>query len=259
MLIDSHCHLTYPGLVEEQPAVLARARAAGVGGMLAIATRQSEWADITALAAREPDVWASLGIHPHEADGHMAVTVDTLVNAAAHPQVVALGESGLDYHYDKSDRARQRDNFVRHVEAARATGLPLVVHTREAEADTLAILGDGARAGGLHGVIHCFTSSMAFARAALDLGMFISFSGIVTFRNAVAIHEVAAIVPAARLLVETDAPFLAPVPVRGRPCEPAFVAHTAAFVAGLRGVSVEELTATTTANFFELFGKAVHP
>ena len=256
-LIDSHCHLNYPGLVERQDEVLAAARARGIAGFLNISTRQAEWADIIATAEREPDVWATVGVHPHEADAHPDLGAAALIDAAAHPKVIAIGECGLDYFYDKSDRAAQRERFSAHIDAARATGLPLVVHTRDAEDDTAAMLTDAMGKGGVTGVLHCFTSSEALARTALDLGFYISLSGIVTFKNAKDLQGIAKIVPADRLLVETDSPFLAPVPNRGKTCEPAFVADTATFVAELRGVSNEDLAATTTANFFTLFGKAV--
>jgi len=256
MFVDSHCHLNYKGLVEEQAAVLARARAAGVGTMLNISTREREWADIIATAEREPDVWATVGIHPHEADGHAHVDTAKLVAAAAHPRVVGIGETGLDYYYDHSDRAQQQTSFRAHIAAARETGLPLIVHTRDAEADTGAILREEMGQGAYGGVIHCFTASDAFADVALELGFYISISGIVTFKNARALQETAARIPADRLLIETDSPFLAPVPHRGKPCEPAYVADTARFLAGLRGEPVEELAAASARNFFALFGKS---
>jgi TatD DNase family protein len=256
MLIDSHCHLNYPGLVEDQQGALDRARAAGVTGMLAISTKEREWADVTAIAAREADVWATVGIHPHEADTHADVDTAKLVAAAAHPKVVGIGETGLDYYYDKSDRERQKRSFVSHIAASRDTGLPLVVHTRDAEADTHAIMAEEMGKGAYPAVIHCFTASADFAEKALALGCYISLSGIVTFKNARDLQETAKAIPLDRLLVETDAPFLAPVPVRGKTGEPAFVAHTARYVAELRGMAVEDLAAATTANFFRLFGKA---
>ena len=255
-LIDSHCHLNYPGLIERQGEVLATARARGVAGFLNISTRQSEWADIIATADRNPDVWATVGVHPHEADAHPDLGCAALVEAAAHPRVVAIGECGLDYFYDKSDRAAQRERFAAHIEAARATGLPLVVHTRNAEEDTAAMLVEAVGKGGVTGVLHCFTSSADLARTALGIGFFISLSGIVTFKNARDLQDVAKFVPADRLLVETDSPFLAPVPNRGKTCEPAFVTDTAAFVANLRDEPIEQLAASTTANFFSLFRKA---
>ncbi|HEY0113778.1 MAG TPA: TatD family hydrolase [Allosphingosinicella sp.] len=256
MFADSHCHLNYKGLVEDQQAVLDRARSAGVSTMLNISTRQSEWDEVIGLAEREPDVWASVGIHPHEADAHPDVQTATLVERAAHPRVVGIGESGLDFYYDHSDRDRQRASFRAHIAAARETGLPIIVHTRDAEEDTHAILSEEMGKGAFTGVIHCFTASEDFARKALDLGLFISLSGIVTFRNAKDLQEIAKQVPADRLLIETDAPFLAPVPHRGRPCEPAFVADTARFLAELRGEPVERLAERTRDNFLTLFSKA---
>ena len=256
MLVDSHCHLNYPGLREDQAGVIARARAAGVGTMLGISTRAAEWDEVIALADAETGIWASVGIHPHEADAHPDIDAARLIDAASHRKVVAIGETGLDYHYDHSDRARQAANFRSHIAAARETRLPLVIHTRDAEDDTLAILRDERGQGAFGGIIHCFTASQGFAEQALALGFYISLSGIVTFRNARDLQATAVTIPDDRLLVETDAPFLAPVPMRGRPCEPAYVAHTAAFVAGLRGVTPEALAATTTANFFALLTKA---
>lgn len=255
MFIDSHCHLNYDGLVEQQDDVLLRARAAGVETMLNISTRESEWAAVVATAHRYPNVWASIGIHPHEADQHPDVDTAKLVAAATDPRVVAIGETGLDYHYDKSDREQQRRSFRSHIAAARETGLPIIVHTRDAEEDTAEILGDEMGRGGYGGVIHCFTASQDFADKALALGLYISISGIVTFKNARDLQATAATVPAERLLIETDAPFLAPVPHRGKSCEPAYVADTARFLAGLRGEPVEQLAAQTKANFLRLFGK----
>lgn len=256
MLIDSHCHLEYKGLVEDRQGVLARARAAGVTGFLNISTRQSEWRQVFGTAEREPDVWASVGIHPHEADQHADLGERALVAAAEHPKVIGIGETGLDYYYDHSDRAMQRELFRRHIAVARTTGLPLIVHTRDAEEDTAAILAEEMEQGAFPALIHCFTASADFARKMLDLGLSISISGIVTFKNASALQAIAAALPEDRLLVETDAPFLAPVPHRGKVCEPAYTADTARFVAGLRGISPEALGESTTRNFFRLFGKA---
>lgn len=257
MLIDSHCHLDYPGLAEDQPGVLARAREAGIGGFLNISTRQREWARIVATAERESDVWASVGIHPHEADGHADLGLAALVEASSHPRVIAIGETGLDYYYDRSDRGTQAALFRTHIEAARETGLPLIVHTRDADADTAQILAGEMGKGAFTGLIHCFTASADFARQVLDLGFSISLSGIVTFKNAKELQAIARDLPEDRLLVETDAPFLAPAPHRGKTCEPAFTADTARFLAELRGVEPAQLAAATTRNFFALFGKAV--
>jgi len=256
MFIDSHCHLNYKGLVEEQPAVLARARAAGVEAMLNISTRASEWDEVIATAEREPDVWASVGVHPHEADLHPDVHTETLVARTAHPKVVGIGESGLDYYYDKSDRERQRDSFRAHIAAARETGLPLIIHTRDAEEDTAAILAEEMGKGTFTGVLHCFTGTRELAEKGMELGLYVSISGIVTFKNAKDLQAVAQAIPLDRLLIETDSPFLAPVPHRGKPCEPAYVADTARFLAELRGESLEHLAAATSANFRKLFAKA---
>ena len=255
MLADSHCHLNYKGLAEEQQAVLERARARGVTAMLNISTRESEWDAVLATAEREPDVWATVGIHPHEADQHPHVDTAKLVERAQHPRVVGIGESGLDYYYDHSDRARQQASFRAHIAAARETGLPIVVHTRDAEDDTAAILREEMGKGAYPGVIHCFTASQAFAGIALNLGFYISISGIVTFKNARDLQATAAALPIDRLLIETDAPFLAPVPHRGKTGEPSFVADTAAFLAELRGDDLEELKEVTARNFHELFAK----
>jgi len=255
-LIDSHCHLNYAGLAERQEEVLANARARGISGFLNISTRQSEWGEVVGAAERNDDVWATIGVHPHEADAHPDLGAAALVEAAQHPRVIGIGECGLDYYYDKSDRAAQRERFQAHIEAARTTGLPLVVHTREAEGDTAEILTREVGKGGVAGVLHCFTGSAELAKTALDLGFYISISGIVTFKNAKDLQEVAKAIPQDRLLVETDSPFLAPVPHRGQTCEPAFVADTAAFLSDLRDELLDELAEATTANFFRLFNKA---
>ena len=255
MLADSHCHLNYEGLEERQAEILANARARGVTAMLNIATREREWHAVLATAEREPDVWATVGIHPHEADEHPDVDTAKLVGRAAHPRVVGIGESGLDYHYDRSDRNRQRASFRAHIAAAREARVPIVVHTRDAEDDTHAMLADELGKGAFAGVIHCFTGTSAFADKCLDLGFSISISGIVTFRSARELQAIAARLPIERLLVETDAPFLAPVPHRGKTGEPAFVADTVAFLADLRGDDPAELAARTAANFHALFAK----
>ena len=249
-MIDSHCHLNYNGLVEDQIAVIARARGAGVKGMLNISTRQREWADIIATAEAHDDIWASAGIHPHEADAHPNIDARKLIAAATHPKVIGIGETGLDYYYDHSDRAQQQTSFRAHIAASRETGLPLIVHTRDAEEDTLSILREEMGKGSYPALIHCFTASGAFADAALELGCYISLSGIVTFKNAKDLQAVAQRLPAERLLIETDAPFLAPVPHRGKTCEPAYVADTA------RGISPDDLVAHSTTNFYALLTKA---
>ena len=256
MLIDSHCHLNYKGLVEDQAAVIERARARGVTGMLCISTREREWDEVIAIAEREPDVWASVGIHPHEADEHPDVDAGKLIEAARHPRVIGIGETGLDYYYDHSDRDQQKKSFRAHIAAARETGLPLIVHTRDAEEDTAAIIADEMGKGVYPALIHCFTASHSFAEKMLDLGLYISIAGIVTFKNARELQKSVAALPADRMLIETDAPFLAPVPHRGKPGEPAFVADTAAFIANLRSEDTRELMDRTANNFFRLFTKA---
>lgn len=256
MFVDSHCHLNYAGLVEQQDEVIARAREAGVSAMLSISTRESEWDDVINIAEKSADIWATIGIHPHEADTHPHVDTAKLVAKAEHTRVIGIGETGLDYYYDHSDREQQRKSFRAHIAAARETGLPIIIHTRDAEADTGEILEEEMGKGVFPGVIHCFTASGEFADKALKLGLYISLSGIVTFKNAKELQQTAACIPADRLLIETDSPFLAPVPHRGKTCEPAFVADTARFLADLRGVPVEVLAAQTSENFYALFRKA---
>ncbi|MEY4160245.1 MAG: hypothetical protein RLZZ136_866 [Pseudomonadota bacterium] len=256
MLIDSHCHLNYPGLIEDRQSVLDRARASGVTGFLNISTRQREWEAIIALADQESDVWATVGIHPHEADSHADLGEAALLDAAAHPRVIGIGETGLDYYYDHSDRATQQALFRTHIAVARKIGLPLIVHTRDAEEDTAAILAEEMGKGAFPALIHCFTASANFAQQMIDIGLYISLSGIVTFKNAKDLQAIASTLPQDRILVETDAPFLAPIPHRGRTCEPAYVADTARFVADLRGTSPEALGQYTSDNFFRLFSKA---
>jgi TatD DNase family protein len=256
MLVDSHCHLDFPDFEGEVGPLLARAKAAGVGTFVTICTRLTEFPRVRALAEQHEDVWCSVGIHPHEAAHQPAVAVEDLVDLARHPKVIGLGETGLDYHYDHSPRDRQRAVFRTHIEAAVAAGLPLIVHTREAEEDTAAMLAETGGQGRLAGLLHCFTSSRALAERALALGFYISFSGIVTFRKSDELRAIARDVPADRLLVETDAPYLAPMPLRGRRNEPGFVVHTAALLAEVRGISPEDLARSTTENFFRLFSKA---
>lgn len=256
MLVDSHCHLDYPGLADRQDEVLTTARSRGVGRFLNIATGEAEWDRIVATAEAHEDVFASLGVHPHEADAHAHIDAATLMRATGRPKVVALGETGLDYHYDRSGRERQRESFRAHIAAARETGLPLVIHTRDAEEDTDAILSEELARGPFKALIHCFTGTPAFGRRMLELGLTISFSGVVTFKKSEELRAFAAEVPAGRMLVETDAPFLAPVPHRGRTGEPAMVADTAAALASVRGESVEALAAHTTDRFFSLFTAA---
>lgn len=257
MLVDSHCHLEYKGLVEDQAGVLERARGAGVGAFLNISTKRSEWEQVVATANRESDVFASVGIHPHEADDHEDLGRAELLAATENSRVIGIGETGLDYFYEYSDREVQAKLFRMHIDVARETGLPVIIHTRDAEDETFEILADEMEKGAFPALIHCFTASAEFGRKVLDLGLTISLSGIVTFKNAKALQAAAREVPESRLLVETDSPFLAPVPHRGKLCEPAFVADTARFVAELRGMDPERLEEQTTANFTKLFAKAV--
>lgn len=258
MLIDSHCHLDFPDLAPDLPGVIARARTAGVGAMLTIGTKMRAFAGVRAIAEAHANIWCSAGIHPHEA-GTEAADLAWLTEQAAHPRVVGIGETGLDYYYDKAPREAQRRNFQVHIAAARATGLPIIIHTRDADDDTAAMLAEAQGQGPITGVLHCFTSSRRLAERALELGFHISISGIVTFKNAEDLRQTVKIIPLDRLLVETDSPYLAPVPMRGRPCEPAFVAHTAAQVAKLQGVTIEELARATSANFLRLFAKVRLP
>ncbi len=255
-LIDSHCHLNYEGLADRQLEILARARAKGVAGFLNISTRQTEWRDVLATAQREPDVWASVGIHPHYAHEHPDVTAETLTLAAGDERVIGLGETGLDYHYGRVNAPTQQAMFRAHIEAARRTGLPVIIHTRDAEADTIAILREELGQGAFPALIHCFTGSAKFASQCLELGLFISFSGIVTFSNATELQTVAKDLAVDRILMETDSPFLSPVPHRGKPCEPAFISDTAAFLADLRGESLASFAQQTCANFGRLFARA---
>jgi TatD DNase family protein len=253
MLVDSHCHLDFADFAEERDAVVARARAAGVGTMLTIATRLDEFPRVRAIAEAYPDIWCSVGAHPHEAEDHAALTAADLARLAAHPRVVGIGETGLDFHYDHSPRDVQEQVFRAHIAASLTSGLPLIIHAREADDAVARVLRDERPPPG---VLHCFSSGRALAEAALDLGFYISISGIVTFKNAEELRAIVRDVPLERLLVETDAPYLAPVPYRGRRNEPAYVAATAKAVAALKGVEPEELAAATTDNFFRLFGKA---
>lgn len=255
-VIDSHCHLNYKGLVEEQDDVLARARAEGVAGFLTVNTTLSQYDEIAAIASANADVWCSVGVHPHQAAEELDAEQEAIVARARAPRTVAIGETGLDYYYDNSPRAEQQQSFLKHIAAARAADVPLIIHTRDAEADTYKIMADALKNGAYRAVIHCFSGTPDFAEAMLGLGFYVSFSGIVTFKKATDVQEAARRVPMDRLLVETDAPFLAPVPHRGKRCEPAFVTHTARHVAALKGVAETELAQTTTANFFKLFDKA---
>jgi TatD DNase family protein len=256
VLIDSHCHLDFPELAADRAAILARAKANGVERMVTISTRVKRYAEITAIAEQNPEVWCSVGTHPHNAHEEPEITTADLVRLAEHPRCVAIGEAGLDYHYP-GDYPAQATGFRRHIAAARETGLPLVIHAREADDDIASILEDETGQGGAFPfILHCFSSGLDLARRGLALGGYISFSGILTFKNAATIQEAATMVPADRILVETDAPYLAPIPYRGKSNEPGYVKHTAEKLAELRGVSLAEISDVTTDNFFRLFTKA---
>lgn len=255
MLIDSHCHLDFPDLGNELDAALDRARGAGVGLIVTISTRVRRFDQLKAIVEAHPDVFCSIGTHPHNAAEEPDVTVAELVEIARHPKVVAIGEAGLDYHYDHSPRDAQARSFRTHIAAARETGLPLVIHAREADDDIARILEEESAKGAFPFVLHCFTSGADLARRGLALGGYVSFSGVITFKNAGALRDIALAVPADRLLVETDAPYLAPEPMRGRTNEPAFVAHVAARLAALRGMDESEIARLTSDNFFKCFSK----
>ncbi|MBV8977488.1 MAG: TatD family hydrolase [Alphaproteobacteria bacterium] len=259
MLVDSHCHLDFDEFAPELDAVVARASEAGVGAMVTIGTKLANFPKVRAVAERFGNVWCSVGVHPHEAQVEELESPEILLTHARQAKVVGIGETGLDYYYEHSPREAQRANFRHHIAAAREAGLPLIVHTRDADDDTIAILEEEMARGIFAGVLHCFTGTRRLARAALELGLYISASGIATFKNSGELRAVLSEVPAERLLVETDAPYLAPVPMRGRRNEPAFVAHTAARLAELRGVGAEGFARQTTDNFFRLFAKAVRP
>jgi TatD DNase family protein len=256
MLVDSHCHLEFPDFAAEQDAVIQRARVAGIGHFLTICTRVHRFDEIASVAEAHDDISCSLGTHPHSAEEEADITTARLVELGKHPKVVGIGETGLDYYYDNSPRDLQQAAFRRHIRAALELEMPLIVHTRDAEDDTMRILREEGQGTGLTGVLHCFSSSPQLAEDALDFGFHISFSGIVTFKKSEELRETARKVPLERMLVETDAPFLAPMPKRGQRNEPAFVVHTAALVAGLHGLEPEALAKRTTANFFGLFNRA---
>jgi TatD DNase family protein len=255
MLIDSHCHLDFPDFAAELDTVLARARAAGVSRMVTISTRVKKHAQVLAIAEKFPDVFCSVGTHPHNAHEELDIDAAALVAIAQHPKVVAIGEAGLDYHYDTSPREAQEQGFRAHIAAARETGLPLVIHSREADTDMARILKEETGKGAFPAVLHCFTGGRDLAFAAINLGLFVSFTGIITFKNSGALREIAAALPAERVLVETDSPYLAPVPYRGKRCEPAYVLETAKVLAETRGVTRDDIARQTTDNFFRLFSK----
>jgi TatD DNase family protein len=255
LLIDSHCHLDFPDFAEERDAIIARARQAGIGLMLTISTRLDQFDRVLAVAEAYPDVYCTVGVHPHEADDHPDVTAAKLVALTKHPKVVGIGETGLDFFYDHSDREAQKRCFIAHIAAARETGLPVVIHTRDADDDTAAILDAEMAKGHFKGLLHCFSSGQTLAELAVRHGMMVSFSGILTFNKARGVQDTAVALPIENLLVETDAPYLAPVPLRGKRNEPSFVVHTAAFLAKLKGIGVADVTEQTTRNFLRLFDK----
>src|SRR5664279_175036 len=255
MLVDSHCHLDFPDFASELDAVVARALAADIRRLVTISTRVRKHAQVLAIAEKFADVFCSVGTHPHNAHEELDIDAAALVAIAKHPKVVAIGEAGLDYHYDNSPRAAQEQGFRQHIAAARETGLPLVIHAREADADMARILKEETGQGAFPAVLHCFTGGRDLAFAAIDLGHYVSFTGILTFKNSQALRDIAAALPAERILVETDAPYLAPLPHRGKRNEPSYVVETAKVLASARGVSLEEITRQTTENFFRLFNK----
>lgn len=259
MLVDSHCHLDFPDFADERPAVVARAVAAGVRRMVTISTRVKRFPSILEIAESHEEVYCSVGTHPHNAAEEPDVTTDELVRLSEHPKVVAIGEAGLDYFYDRSPRGAQATSFRRHIAAARQTGLPLVIHARDADADMAAILEDETGKGAFPFILHCFSSGRELAETGVKLGGYVSFSGILTFRKSEGLREIAKKIPRDRLLVETDAPYLAPQPFRGKRNEPAYVAYTAMVLAETLGIESRELAAITTDNFFRLFQKMPRP
>lgn len=259
MLIDSHCHLDFADFATERDAVIERARAAGLRRMITISTRTDAFDSISRLAETYEDVFCTVGTHPHHAHEEAEISQDRLVDLARHPKCVGIGEAGLDYHYDETPRDIAARVFRTHIAAARQSGLPIVIHARDADADVAAILQDEMGKGAFKGLLHCFTASAVLAEAALSLGLFISFSGVLTFKNSQPLREIARTVPLDRLLVETDAPYLAPVPYRGTRNEPAFVAATAKTLAEVKGVSIQTIANETSANTLRLFSKMPPP
>lgn len=255
MLIDTHCHLDFPELAGDLPGVRARAEAAGVGRMITISTRVDKYDVYRSIAEEADNVWFSVGTHPHQAHEEPDVTAAELAALASHPRCVAIGEAGLDYHYDRSPRDVAARVFRTHIEAARRTGLPLVIHSREADDDMAAILRDEMGKGAFKALLHCFTASRMLAETGVELGLYVSFSGVLTFKNSQNLRDIARDLPIDRVLVETDAPFLAPAPFRGKPNQPAYVAETAKVLGETKGVGSEEIALRTTANALRLFDK----
>jgi TatD DNase family protein len=259
MLVDSHCHLDFPDFRDGLDGVVERAKAAGIGRMVTISTRVRRQGDLIAIAERFPDVFCSVGTHPHHAHEELDIGANDLIERTRHPKVVAIGEAGLDYHYDNSPRAAQEQGFRTHIAAARATGLPLVIHSRDADADMAKILREETGKGPFLAVLHCFTGGRDLAFTGIELGLYVSFTGILTFKNSEGLRTIAKDLPADRILVETDSPYLAPGQFRGKRCEPAYVVETARVLAETRGVSPDEIGRQTTENFFRLFGKVPKP
>lgn len=260
MLVDHHCHLDFEQLAADRDGLLARAKAAGVGIMVTISTRVRQLPALLDICAAHDNIYCSVGTHPHNADEERGIPADELVRLAEHPKVVAIGEAGLDYFYKKGSPEAQAEGFRTHIEAARRTGLPLEIHTRDADADTIAILEEAHAEGGpFPAILHCYTGGPELAARAVELGLYVSFTGVLTFKKNDALREIARNVPLDRLLVETDAPYLAPEPYRGKTNEPAYVVHTAATLAKVKGVSDEEIARATTDNFFRLFRKVKRP
>ena len=259
LIIDSHCHLDYDGLADQLPAVLTRAKEQGVGLLLSISSRVKNFPRLLAISEAHDNIFCTVGTHPHHAHEELDVTVADLVKLTNHPKVVGIGEAGLDYHYDLSPREAQMQGFKNHIVAARETGLPLVIHTRQAEEDTARVLEEEMAKGAFKAVLHCFTSQQWLAEKGVELGLYVSFSGIITYKNAKDLHTTAKALPVDRLLVETDAPFLAPVPFRGKNNEPSFVVKTLEQLAALRGLNRDEMAYLTASNFFRLFDKVKVP
>ncbi|HEX2256058.1 MAG TPA: TatD family hydrolase [Afifellaceae bacterium] len=259
MLVDSHCHLDFPDFADELDAVVARAAEAGVERIVTIGTRIRQFDRVRGIAERYPSVYCSVGTHPHNADEELDIGADAIAAAADHPKVVAIGEAGLDYYYDNAPRGAQQQGLRNHIAAARATGLPLVIHSRDADEDMAAILSEEHQRGAYSAVLHCYSSGRGLAETGIALGFYVSFSGILTFKNSDELREIARKLPDDRILVETDAPYLAPVPHRGKRNEPAYVAHTLKVLAEARGVEIKAMAAQTTENFYQLFAKVPRP
>ena len=259
MLVDSHCHLNFPDFKDDLDGVIARAREAGVGVMQTICTDMAEFDEVYEITGRYNDIYCSVGVHPNESGDTEIVSANEIIKKASKPKVIGIGETGLDYHYERSNRDLQKQSFLEHIAAARQTQLPIIIHTREADEDTVTILEQEMAKGAFKGLLHCFTSSKMLADRAVALGFYISLSGIITFKNAGAIRDAIADVPMERLLIETDAPYLAPIPHRGKRNEPSFVQYINKLLAEVKGISAERCAEITTDNFFRLFNKAQRP